>query len=230
MDASTQSTPVEPRRRKLLPEMEGSAARRYARIRGTASQLETYRQQAARLVEHLDEGASILEIAPGPGYLAIELAKLGRFQVTGLDISHTFVTLAEDLATSSGVSVAFRLGDATAMPFAPEQFDLVVCQAAFKNFERPLNALNEIHRVLRPGGRAVIQDMSSKASNTAIAAEVADMQLGALSALTTRAILTGLRRRAYSPQQFEQLAQRSTFRQATVHSEGIGLEATLTRP
>lgn len=209
--------------------MEGSAARRYARLRGTESQLQAYRHQAARVVETLDDGSSILEAAPGPGYLAVELARLGRFEVTGLDISRTFVALAQERAARAGASVDFRLGDVTAMPFGSERFDLVVCQAAFKNFARPLTALNEIHRVLRPGGRAVIQDMSAEASNAAIAAEVAEMHVGPLAALTTRLILTGLRRRAYSPAQIKELARRSAFGDATVRGEGIGLEATLSK-
>jgi ubiquinone/menaquinone biosynthesis C-methylase UbiE len=223
-------TSVDRKRRKLLPEMEGSAARRYARLRGTESQLEVYRRQAAELTEHLDGGATILEVAPGPGYLAVELARLGRFQVTGLDISRTFVTLAQELSARAGANASFRVGDAAAIPFEADQFELVLCQAAFKNFDRPLQALNEIHRVLRPGGRAVIQDMRANASRGAIAAEVAGMQLGAVSALTTRLILTGLRRRAYSPAQIDELAQRSAFADASVHTEGIGLEVVLTKP
>lgn len=219
----------EPKRRKLLPEMGGYFARRYARLRGTEPQLANYRRQAARLVENLGDGASILEVAPGPGYLTVELARLGRFEVTGLDISHTFVSLASDLAVRAGVTVDFRRGDATATPFSDAQFDLVVCQAAFKNFDRPLTALEEMHRVLRPGGRAVIHDMSAEATATAIATEVAGMNLGRMAALTTRLILKGLRRRAYSPVQFEEFARRSPFGGATVSAEGIGLEVTLTK-
>lgn len=209
--------------------MEGYSARRYARLRGTEAQLKTYQHQAARLSENLSDGASILEVAPGPGYLAIELAKLGRFHVTGLDISRTFVSLARDLAARCGLAVDFRLGDATAMPFPDAEFDLVVCQAAFKNFDRPLTALDEMHRVLRTGGRAIIQDMSADASADAITAEVARMKLGRMSAGTTRLILTGLRHRAYSPSQFEELARRSAFGGGTILPEGIGLEVTLVK-
>jgi ubiquinone/menaquinone biosynthesis C-methylase UbiE len=209
--------------------MEGSAARRYAKQRGTAPQLQQYRQEAARLTRDLPAGAAILEVAPGPGYFAVELARDGRFTVTGLDISHTFVTLAGELAARSGVKVDFRQGDGTAMPFDAEQFDLVVTQAAFKNFDRPLTAINEMHRVLKPGGRAVIQDMSAEAGRAAIANEVASMRLGSVAALTTRLILTWLRRRAYTPTQFDDLARRSAFGRATVASGGIGLEAVFTR-
>jgi ubiquinone/menaquinone biosynthesis C-methylase UbiE len=115
------------------------------------------------------------------------------------------------------------------MPFQDAQFDLVICQAAFKNFSRPMAALSEMHRVLRPGGRAIIQDMSADADSGAIRTEVAGMQVGRVAALMTRAILTGLRRRAYSPAQFEQLARRSEFGAGTVTTHGISLEVTLVK-
>jgi ubiquinone/menaquinone biosynthesis C-methylase UbiE len=220
---------AEPARRKLIPEMEGASARRYARLRGTDAQLQVYRRQAAQIAETLPDGAAVLEVAPGPGYFAVELAKLGRFNISGLDVSATFVALAQDMAARAHVNVDFRHGDAAAMPFDDGQFDLVVCQAAFKNFSRPLSAINEMHRVLRPGGRAIIQDMNSDADGAAIKAEVAAMRVGRLAGLTTRVILTWLRRRAYSSAQFEQLAGRSQFGAATVTAEGIGLEATMVK-
>ena len=96
-----------------------------------------------------------LEVAPGPGYLAVEMARTGRVLVTGLDVSRTFVQIAEQNAREAGVSVDFRQGDAAAMPFADDSFDLVVCQAAFKNFTLPQTAIAEMHRVLRPGRTTV---------------------------------------------------------------------------
>jgi ubiquinone/menaquinone biosynthesis C-methylase UbiE len=217
---------TEPARRKWIPEMEGASARRYAKLRGSDAQRKAYRRQAARIAETLRDDTRVLEVAPGPGYFTVELAKLGTFHITGLDVSHTFVTLARELAACSDVAVDFRQGDAEALPFDDGEFDLVICQAAFKNFSRPLAAINEMHRVLRPGGRAIIDDMSADADRPAIKAEVAGMEVGRVAGLTTRVILTGLRRRAYSAAQFEQLAQRSRFGAATVTPDGIGLEVT----
>ena len=58
----------------------------------------------------------VLEVAPGPGFFAIELAKLGDFQITGLDISRTLVEIASENARAAGVRGRFspgqRLGDA----------------------------------------------------------------------------------------------------------------------
>lgn len=217
------------KRMKLVPEMEGPMARWYARQRGSGDQIEQYRRQAVGLAAELAAGGAILEVAPGPGYLSIELARLGRFTVTGLDISRTFVEIARDGARQAGVSVDFRQGDVVRMPFQDESFDLIVCQAAFKNFTEPVRALDEMYRVLRPGGTAVIQDLSSDASPADIAEEVKRMELSATNAFFTRSTLAMLRRRAHSPAEFERLIAQSAFRTGEIRTEGVGLEVRLNR-
>jgi ubiquinone/menaquinone biosynthesis C-methylase UbiE len=212
------------------PEMEGPVARWYARVRGSKSQLDAYRKRASQLTGGLPDGATVLEVAPGPGYLAIEMARPGRLHVTGLDISRTFVEIARKRAREAGVVVDFRQGDVSSMPFESESFDLVVCQAAFKNFTLPRSALAETHRVLRAGGTAVIQDMSRDASHADIDDEVRAMELGRLGSFMTRATLESLRRRAYTPAQFERLAGESPFQSCQIASAGIGLEVRLTKP
>jgi ubiquinone/menaquinone biosynthesis C-methylase UbiE len=172
-------------------------------------------------------GADVLEVAPGPGYLAVEMARLADLHVTGLDISNTFVKIASDNARKAGVSVDFRQGDAAHMPFAADSFDLIVCQAAFKNFTQPRSALAEMHRVLRAGGTALIQDMSREATHADIEREVRGMGLGRLGSFTTKATLESLRRRAYTPAHFELLAAESPFGGCEVTTEGIGVEVRL---
>ena len=132
---------------KGLP-MEGFIARWYGRLRSSQNQLELYRRQALELTEGLPTGGAVLEVAPGPGYLAIEIARLGHYQVTAIDISRSFVQITADNAARAQVSVDVRQGDAAKMPFGDESFDLVVCQAAFKNLAYPVDALNEMHREL----------------------------------------------------------------------------------
>jgi ubiquinone/menaquinone biosynthesis C-methylase UbiE len=212
------------------PEMEGLVARWYAGIRNSGKQVEEYRKQAARLTAGLPDGAHVLEVAQGPGYLAIEMARLGRLRVTGLDISRTFVEIATEKATLAGVSADFHKGDVATMPFESGTFDLVVCQAAFKNFTQPGRAIAEMHRVLRAGGTAVIEDMSSEASHADIEAEVMNMELGRVSTFMTKGTLEMLRRRAYSPAQFESLVARSPFQTCVISTEGIGLEVRLVKP
>ena len=204
------------------PEMEGAVARWYAGLRRSGNQIEEYSRQAVQLTKGLREGAAVLEVAPGPGYQAIEVARLG-FRVTGLDISHTFVQIAGDNARQAGVKVDFQQGDVAVMPFAAESFDLVICQAAFKNFVHPASALSEMHRVLRTGGHAVIHDMSSEASHADIEKEVRGMELGWLSTFTTQATLEMLKRRAYTPATFERLVAASPFGAGEIQAEGMSL-------
>src|SRR5260370_15467706 len=152
---------METRRWRLKgPEMEGPIARWYARVRGSKSQIELYRNQAAQLTAGLPDGARVLEVAAGPGYLSIEMARPRRLDVTALDISHTFVVIGIDRARQEGVSVALQQGDGAQMPFEAASFDLIVCQAAFKNFTLPRTARAEMYRVLRTDGTAVIEEMS----------------------------------------------------------------------
>ena len=207
--------------------MEGYIARWYSRTRGTESQIASWRRQAAAVTERLPDGSDILEVAPGPGYFAIELARLGRFHVTGLDISHTFVEIATRHSRSAGVSLSLRQGDASRMPFGDGTFDLVVCQAAFKNFSRPQSAVNEMYRVLRPNGVARIEDMRRDASDAAIRDEVDSMHLGALRAMMTRSALRSLRRRAYSVEEFREFARASPFAEGEITTAGVGLELTM---
>lgn len=131
--------------------MEGMVAKWYAS--NTAKSMNDFRAEARRVAGLLPAGARVLEVAPGPGYFAIELARLGGYEITGLDISKTFVEIAQRNATQAGARVEFRGGSASDMPFEAGQFDFLFCRAAFKNFSEPVLALQEMHRVLKPGGR-----------------------------------------------------------------------------
>lgn len=71
--------------------------------------------------------------------------------------------------------------------------------------------------------------MSSTASHADIAHEVKGMELDWLGTFTTKATLEMLRRRAYSPAQFERLAAESPFRTCEISTAGIGLEVRLTK-
>jgi ubiquinone/menaquinone biosynthesis C-methylase UbiE len=155
------------------------------------------------------------------------MARLGLVHVTGLDISRTFVDIARENARQAGVHVDFRQGDAASLPFDADSFDLIVCQAACKNFAQPVDALDEMQRVLRDGGVALIHDMRREASGADIDQEVGKMELSRLNALLTKTALTMLRLRAYSRAEFERLAAQSAFRTCDIQSEGIGMVVRL---
>jgi 2-polyprenyl-3-methyl-5-hydroxy-6-metoxy-1,4-benzoquinol methylase len=74
--------------------MEGPIARWYAR--NTGRSLEPFKKEAQEIAQQLPSGSDVLEVAPGPGFLAIELAKLGSYRIVGLDISQSFVRIATE--------------------------------------------------------------------------------------------------------------------------------------
>src|SRR5437879_6045409 len=104
---------------KGLP-MEGPIASWYAK--NTRTESRGFDKIARTVTSQVAPGASILEVAPGPGYLAIEMAKQGDYHVSGLDISKSFIRIASENARQAGVKIDFRYGDAAHMPFPDESF------------------------------------------------------------------------------------------------------------
>jgi ubiquinone/menaquinone biosynthesis C-methylase UbiE len=204
--------------------MEGWLARWYARTR--AHDMADFRTQAHAVARRLSPGADVLEVAPGPGYFAIELARLGAFRIVGMDISRSFVAIAAENAQRAGVAVDFRHGDVSAMPFAEQSFDFVYCSAAFKNFAEPVRTLDEMHRVLRRGGEALIVDLRNDTSIQDIDTYLhrsgrAGFDLW-LTRLTFRYLLL---RRAYPQETFRGLARQSAFGGCAIDPAPIGFEA-----
>ena len=206
--------------------MEGRIASWYAR--NTANDMAEFERLAERVTQMIPSGSRILEVAPGPGYLAIEIARRGSYAITGLDVSKTFVEIATANARRASVEVDFRHGNASAMPFADDTFDLILCRAAFKNFSQPVAAMNEMHRVLKPQGRALIIDLRKDASADDISAYIKDANIGWANSLiykvTFRYLLIP---RAYSKPQFTEMAASSRFGRAEISESGIGFEITL---
>lgn len=202
--------------------MEGTIARWYAK--STGKDRSRFTEQAQLVLERAPAGGDILEVAPGPGYLAIKLARTGDYRVTGLDVSTSFVQIARQKAAEAGVQVDFRHGNASAMPFDDESFDFIVCCAAFKNFSDPVGALREMHRVLRPGGSVYINDLRRDVSKKAVDEDVARMDVGALNAAIIRYVLRSvLPRRAYDKKQFAAIIAHTNFRTFNIQETPMSL-------
>jgi ubiquinone/menaquinone biosynthesis C-methylase UbiE len=208
--------------------MEGAIARWYAGL--TKKSLDEFTALARRVSETLPAGGRVLEVAPGPGYFAIELAKRGEYRITGLDISGTMVQLARTHAAEANCVIDFQHGDAAHMPFEGRTFDYIMCRAAFKNFTQPVRALEEMYRVLKPGGQAVIIDLRRNASQESIHTAVAQMKLGRVNAFVTRQTFRFiLLRRAYTKSDFAQMIAQTKFHAVEMREDSIGLEITLTK-
>lgn len=210
------------------PGMEGFVARWYASL--TSKSMDEFKALARRVAKDLPPRAEVLEVAPGPGFFAIELAKLGAYRIEGLDISKTFVEIATETARHAGVNVGFHEGDAAMMPFSDGSFDFLLCRAAFKNFAKPVDALREMYRVLKPGGRALIIDLRKDAPPGSVTQAVDEMHLGVVDALITRIIFRStLLKRAYTKRGFEVLLLQTDFARYEIEESLMGLELTLYR-
>jgi ubiquinone/menaquinone biosynthesis C-methylase UbiE len=184
--------------------------------------LDEMKGYAGEVSRHVNEGGRILEIAPGPGYLAIELARMG-YQITRLDISRDFVEIARKNAGEAGVEVEFRQGNAAAVPFADNTFDFIICTAAFKNFKEPPKILREMHRVMEPGCTALIIDMKADISNEEIDKLVQDGGARGMDSFFLRmAFKYFLRKGAYTREGFVDLISKTLFREYEIKEKDVG--------
>jgi ubiquinone/menaquinone biosynthesis C-methylase UbiE len=208
--------------------IEGLTAKWYAA--NTAEMMREFIELAQRMSSQLPHGGAVLEVAPGPGYFCIELAKRGSYNITGLDISHSMVKIAAKKAAEGGVKVDFKQGSASNMPFPAGSFDFLLCRAAFKNFAQPVEALKEMRRVLRPGGRGLIIDLKRNASPEEVSRAVDGMGLSWFNGIMTKLVFkTMLIKSAYSKEEFERMLDEANFSSVEINEEGIGFEIWMTR-
>jgi ubiquinone/menaquinone biosynthesis C-methylase UbiE len=206
--------------------IEGLMAKWYAN--NTGEMMKEYLDLARRVAEELPKGSSVLEVAPGPGYFCIELAKLGPYAITGMDLSRTFVKMAAEKAAAAGVKVEFVEGSASNMPFPKDSFDFLLCRAAFKNFAKPVAALQEMCRVLKPGGRGLLIDLSRDAGPEDVSHAVDKMGLSTVNRILTKmAFKTMLIRSAYTRAEFEQMFAQTKFADVQIAADGMGFEITM---
>src|SRR5580658_4161886 len=208
--------------------MEGLVAKWYTSNTGQST--DEFAKLARRISNQLAPGSTVLEVAPGPGYFCIELAKLGDFSITGLDISHTFVDIASKKASEAGVLVDFRQGNASNMPLADNTFDFLLCRAAFKNFGQPVRALQEMCRVLKPGGRGLVIDLRGDATPESMNQAVDAMGLNKVNKVVTKLIFRfSLVKNAYTREQFEHMLAQASFRSLDIQATDMGFEIWMTK-
>jgi ubiquinone/menaquinone biosynthesis C-methylase UbiE len=208
--------------------IEGMAAKWFAS--NTAEMMKEYVDLARRIASQIPEGSSVLEVAPGPGYFSIELAKLGSYSITGLDLSHTFVKMAAKHAAQAGARVEFKQGSASNMPFPKGSFDFLLCRAAFKNFAQPIEALSQMRRVLKPGGRGLIIDLKRNASSHEIALGIDAMGLSWFNRIMTKAVFkTMLIKSAYTREEFQEMLWEASFKEYEINENYMGFEIWMTK-
>ncbi len=106
----------------------------------------------------------LLDVATGTGDFAMESIRiLQPKKIIGVDISQGMLDVAEQKAQKKGLGGQFevKLGDSENLPFADQSFDAVTVAFGVRNFENLELGLSEIRRVLKPGGKAIILELSN---------------------------------------------------------------------
>jgi len=134
-----------------------------------------FTQQAVpftRLPGHLDaleklvemskvhKSSRVLDVASGPGLVASAFSKVAQ-QVECIDLTPAMLEQAKQHTITEGLTnITFREGDAMALPYPDNSFDVVVTRYSFHHFLKPEGALREMIRVCGPGGRVVVADVA----------------------------------------------------------------------
>lgn len=124
----------------------------------------TWRRRALRWITDGDPSSKILDIACGTGDFSLEIAKHSSptTTVTGLDLSDRMLDVMRRKVELSGLCdrISTEQGNGEQMRFQDNSFDRVTIAFGIRNFQNREKALREILRVLKPGGRLVILELS----------------------------------------------------------------------
>ncbi|MBW1603484.1 methyltransferase domain-containing protein [Streptomyces sp. JJ66] len=128
----------------------------------------------------LRAGQRVLDVASGRGTTALLLARTHGVHVDGVDYAPAHTALAQGAARAAGLAdrTRFTTGDAEQLPYPAGGFDAVVCECALCTFPDKARAAAEFARVLRPGGRVGLTDVTADparlpAELTGLAARIA---------------------------------------------------------
>ena len=117
------------------------------------------------MVANVKEGQRVLDIAGGTGDLALAFApKVGKTgQVVHTDINEAMLREGRNRLLDAGVSLPTLVCDAEHLPFADDSFDLVTVAFGLRNMTHKDEALCEMHRVIKPGGKLMVLEFSKVA-------------------------------------------------------------------
>jgi SAM-dependent methyltransferase len=139
---------------QVVADQFGKQAAGFARLPG--------HEDATRLpIEAAEMGANdeVLDVACGPGLVACAAAR-GARHVVGIDLTPAMIEEAKALQSRLGLSnLEWHIGDVAALPFATDRFAAVLIRYSLHHMLDPKQALSEMVRVVRPGGRVVIADI-----------------------------------------------------------------------
>lgn len=178
-------------------------------------QMALLRWWVARRARALRARGLAADLGCGPGLLALELARQAPgLQVIGLDLAEGMVRQGQERARQAGLSgrVLFRLGDVESLPFADDSLDLVVSTLSLHHWRDPVRVLDEIERVLVPGGGFVILDLRRDLSAPAYLLLWFAQNVVLPEVLRRADEPLGSRHAAYTPEEAARLVEQSRLR------------------
>ena len=126
-------------------------------LKMSAQNLVSRRRFAIDMIEaKVSNGSKVLDVGCGTGHLAAELARRG-YQAWGTDLSEAMIQYAQEHYDAA----RFQVADIEKIPFPDNTFDGIVCLGVMEYLASDEPALREMHRILKPGGHAVITTPSS---------------------------------------------------------------------
>jgi ubiquinone/menaquinone biosynthesis C-methylase UbiE len=140
---------------------EPQVAQAFNRI-ATLPQMRLLRWFVARRAVAMTQAGQAVDLGSGPGHLVIKLAQAAPdLMVTGIDLSDEILAEAERYARRSGLEdrITFKRGNVAQIPFPDSSLDLVVSTLSLHHWSDPVGVLDEIVRVLRPGGSFLVFDL-----------------------------------------------------------------------
>jgi ubiquinone/menaquinone biosynthesis C-methylase UbiE len=178
-----------------------------------------YELIAKDILNYCSKGA-ILDVGTGPGWLLVKLHQESpRLRMVGMDASPAMVDRARKNMAVAGLSdvVEVKEGEASHMPFADSSFDTVVSTGSVHHWKEPTACLNDIHRVLKQGGYALLYDLVSDTPTSIIKEK--SREFGRFKILFLW--LHTFEEPFYTRKDFEWLARSSLFKEGRTQFVGL---------
>ena len=121
-----------------------------------------WRKKAVREIVDPHNPLKVLDVACGTGDFTIEIAEklVAGSMIIGVDISEGMMAIGRDKIAKAGVAAVMEMADCEALPYEGNSYDRISVGFGVRNFENLDISLNEMHRVLKPEGKAVILELS----------------------------------------------------------------------
>jgi len=163
----------------------------------------------------------ILEIGPGPGYVGLEILKRSPLaKLTGIEISENMIKLATNNAKDYNLEekVKYVKGNCDNLPFENNTFNGVFSNGSLHEWENPLQAINEIYRVLKPGSSFCITDMRRDSNlllkwSIYLSTKPKEIRPGFLSSYNA----------SYIKEEIEEILKKSNVENYSVNNEVFGI-------